>query len=328
MRDLDRTDRRVLYELDRNSRIPFASLAKKLKIPPETIRHRVNRLFSEQVISNAFALIDSGKLGFAHYKVLIRLHNVTEANIREIFQYLHANKHVLRLAQVEGAFDIAIAYKTASITELDTFINDLTSEYGSVISKRNLSANVWSKYLPRSYLIGRARRGGSEYGYAVGSARYQLDKTNHEILKLLAKDSRIPAAKIADSLKHGKKVEPITATAVLQRIARLEKDRIIKGYSISLDPAVIGRGDYKVLLFFNQLSEEDVSTFLSYCQKNPNIVHVVKSLGGWDYELDMEVEDFQQYRSIVLEVTSRFAHLIKDYSALRRIKLHKYNFYH
>ncbi|MCH8022562.1 MAG: winged helix-turn-helix transcriptional regulator [Thaumarchaeota archaeon] len=56
--NLDKLDRKILFELDLNSRIPTTKLAKKLKVSREVVDYRIKRLtdnkyirtFAEEVI--------------------------------------------------------------------------------------------------------------------------------------------------------------------------------------------------------------------------------------------------------------------------------------
>ena len=62
----------------------------------------------------------------------------------------------------------------------------------------------------------------------------ELDETDRRILKLLQKDGRLAHAAIA------KKVG-LTGPSVLARVRRMEDAGVIRGYSILLDEAALGR---------------------------------------------------------------------------------------
>ncbi len=60
-----------------------------------------------------------------------------------------------------------------------------------------------------------------------------LDQTDLKILKLLQRNARIPNAEIARKLK-------IAPSATLNRIRRLEEEKIILGYETKVDPISLG----------------------------------------------------------------------------------------
>jgi Lrp/AsnC family leucine-responsive transcriptional regulator len=61
-----------------------------------------------------------------------------------------------------------------------------------------------------------------------------LDKLDLQILTLLTKDGRAPAAQIADRVG-------LSRPAVADRIEKLERSGVIRGTTVVVDPAAIGR---------------------------------------------------------------------------------------
>ena len=84
---------------------------------------------------------------------------------------------------------------------------------------------------------------------------------------------------------------------------------------------------YKDLVYLNNVSMEKITSFVSYCRTKNRIVYIIKSLGVWDYELDIEVESVQQFRELMWDLTRKYFDIIEDYNALIINKIHKYNVY-
>ena len=94
---LDLKDKKILYELDKNSRQSYSQLAKKVYLSQEATRYRVNRLIQNKVIFKFFTKIDVSKLGLTFYKVLIKFHNINEQKKEEIIHYLVKQPIVFRI---------------------------------------------------------------------------------------------------------------------------------------------------------------------------------------------------------------------------------------
>lgn len=60
-----------------------------------------------------------------------------------------------------------------------------------------------------------------------------LDETNRRILRALAEDPRLRTAELARAVG-------LSAPAVRERVGRLERAGVIRGYRLDLDPAAIG----------------------------------------------------------------------------------------
>src|SRR3989344_5891027 len=63
--------------------------------------------------------------------------------------------------------------------------------------------------------------------------------------------------------------------------------------------------------FFKATSEERKRTLMEYCRMNSNIVYIVKCLGQWDFEIDIEVENTEKFREILMKFKTTFSDIIK-----------------
>ena len=87
-----------------------------------------------------------------------------------------------------------------------------------------------------------------------------MDKKDVKILVELAKNSRIPATRIAKMLG-------ISDVAVKKRLAKLEKGGYIKGYQIVVDPVKLG---FRVVAYIGVNIDSD------------KIIEVAQKLASWD----------------------------------------------
>ncbi len=62
--ELDRIDRKILNQLQRNGRVAFSSIAQETGLDEATIRYRVKKLKEKGVITKFTALLDPAKIGF------------------------------------------------------------------------------------------------------------------------------------------------------------------------------------------------------------------------------------------------------------------------
>ncbi|MBI2572329.1 hypothetical protein HYV86_00555 [Candidatus Woesearchaeota archaeon] len=81
-----------------------------------------------------------------------------------------------------------------------------------------------------------------------------------------------------------------------------------------------------MLISLRNINEEKYSQLVEFCRVHPNIVYIVKALGPWDFEADLEVEDVEEFRVILMQLKSEFSEIIRDYSTLQIYQVHKYNF--
>lgn len=123
-----------------------------------------------------------------------------------------------------------------------------------------------------------------------------MDKLDYEILKRLNSNARMSLKQIAADVG-------ITSPAVKTRIEKLEKDGVIRGYSLNLDPRAIG---FMVTAFINVAVEseyrEEFYAFVQNCQNviechgiTGNYFALLKVLFKSTMELDNFLNRIQKY---------------------------------
>jgi Lrp/AsnC family leucine-responsive transcriptional regulator len=138
-------------------------------------------------------------------------------------------------------------------------------------------------------------------------------------LKRLTDDSTVAATSIAQDLK-------IAVDTVLQRIKRFEQEHLIARFLPVLNNRKINQLHYKVLISLSDHSPERIKQLLQFCRSFNRIIYIIKSLGNWNYELDIEVEDVDQFREIMMTITKEFPDIIRDYDSLLIRNIFKYNY--
>ena len=315
-KNLDKQDLNILHKLDRNSRASITNIAKLAKIPTETARYRIQRLCERQIITKFYGIVDLSKLGCTLYKIYFGLQNANEEAVSKMVSYLESIPGLIWMIRVDGKYDLALGLIVDQVMTLDSFLENFNTKFSKYIRKRSICINVSMHYLERDYLINKKfRETHKARQYSAEGSKIKVDELDCTIIEILSEDSRTPSAQIARDLSIKLKKE-ISTELVLNRIKRIEKEGIITGYCIILNSSLMDQLHIKVLLNLSAYSPEKVREFVNFCWKIPRVVHAVKVIGEWDYEIDLEVENTSQYREIMGQITSEHPELIRDYNAL------------
>ena len=76
MEKIDIKDKKIIRELEINSRQSISQIARKIGASKEFTKYRINRLFEKNIISKTFAVIDFGKLGWTTFRVYFKLEKI------------------------------------------------------------------------------------------------------------------------------------------------------------------------------------------------------------------------------------------------------------
>lgn len=122
---LDKRDRRILKELQRNGRISNVALAELANLSPTPCLERVRRLEKEGFISGYVALADPIKLerGLCAY-LEVSLASTTTEDIRKFNQHMRDLPEVQECQFVAGGFDYLIKIRVADMQHYQRFLGE------------------------------------------------------------------------------------------------------------------------------------------------------------------------------------------------------------
>jgi len=115
MEKLDVKDRKILYELDLDSRQSFARLGKKVGLHKDVVAYRVKKLLEKGIIKNFYTEVNDYILGYSPVKFYLTYQNVTPAIKQEIIEYLVNNPHTNVVHSLEGQYDVCVIAEVGNI---------------------------------------------------------------------------------------------------------------------------------------------------------------------------------------------------------------------
>ena len=102
---VDKRDRKILAELDRNCRIPTTKLARIARKSRQAVEYRIDQLVKKGVITSFNAAFNPHKMGYKIYKIYLKLRNVPEEKQR-LFEYLQSSGIVYWMGECSGTWDL------------------------------------------------------------------------------------------------------------------------------------------------------------------------------------------------------------------------------
>lgn len=303
---LDLKDRKILFELEQDSRQSLTQLAKKVGLKKETVFHRMKNLENRGIIKKYLTEINTYKLGYQFYPVLIRFQNTTPVKEKEIFDYLEKSPYMAWLTKCEGAWDLTFTLIAKGNFELKKFLNWFLEKYSRYISDKHVFITTEIHYFKRGFWLDRKT---TEIISTGGVEQVKLDFKDLELLRMLSSNSRKPLVDIAKKIK-------INPKNVAYRIKKLEKEGIIQGSRILVDFSKMGYKFYKVWFSLQDLTEEKFEKLMNYFKEHKNIIWTTKFIGSYDLSIEIEVKDVEEFRLILGEIKDKFSGLIKKHESL------------
>jgi Lrp/AsnC family transcriptional regulator for asnA, asnC and gidA len=116
MNKLDDMDKKIINELQKDSRKPFVEIAKEVGVSDPTIHARVKKLQDNGVIKQFTTVLSPGKVekGVAAFIEI----NMKPNNVEEVIKRLENIDDMLEIHETHGDYDILVKLRAKSNDEL------------------------------------------------------------------------------------------------------------------------------------------------------------------------------------------------------------------
>lgn len=305
---LDELDRKILYELDMNSRQSCKQIAKKVGSNKNTVNYRIHKLIKNRIIVKFTTHINPAKFGYQNIKVYFQFQNFDKNIETQFFEYLKKFERVGWIVRGSGSWDAIFCYWAKSSFDFyQTFIKIL-NKFSPYIYRKEVVHNInWFYYnrkwlLPQNFKIQPLL-----YGEEPGNEK--IDTLNKKILKELSKNSRMPIKDIALKLNT-------SAQNIIKRIKNLRQKGIITKFGIDLNYEKLGLLFCKTFIYLDNITSQGLKEIYDYCALQPNIFALTTTLGAWDLELEFEVSKFKEVIEIMDDLKRKFKDMIRSYESI------------
>lgn len=313
---LDLIDKKILFELDKNSRSTYTEIAKLVRVKKETVKYRMDKLIEQHVIQGFYAVIDYAKLGFLSFRLYLTLENAGPQKQEEIIQYLLKNPNIWILYRTTGPYHITFSIWVRDQWEYETFWYDLIGKFGNNLSDYHLALVTKYTEFSRNYLID-SKEEKQQYTILQKTHEEKLDKFDFQLLELLSQNARMSLTDISKKIK-------LSIVSIRAHLKNLLKQKVIVGFRTMIDYDAIKYQYYKVDMWMSDPTKycEIVGKVLSH----KNVTYTEKTLVTSHFEFDLEVENFEQFIEIMDSFEKQFPGKIKKYTYYSLIKNYKISY--
>lgn len=316
---LDSLDKSILYVLGEDARITYKELARKINSKKPTVAYRVQRLIEEGVIWKFVPVVSIRRLGLHGYKLYARLQGLDQQAKKQLFEDLTNNPAINWVAETTGAWDLMWSVIAPSIADFAEQKDAFLASCGPYVQDYAVTILEDALVFNRDYLVEQKPTYRKEFIFGGEPEVVHLEDTKKRLLKAIMNDGRYQVTKLADKLN-------LNVRTVMAHLSELEEQGIIQGYTTFVDIQKMGLQFFKLSVHLQHFSSEKYDSLLSFCKSQPNVLHLIKALGPWELEVELEAQDITQIYAFIEELKTQFPLLIKRTEISIFKKEHKLEF--
>jgi DNA-binding Lrp family transcriptional regulator len=316
---IDLKDRRILYELDYNSRESLTQIGKKVGLKKDVVSYRIKKLQEEGVIQCFYTVIDAYKLGYTLFRYYINYQFVNPEIRTKIIEYFKNYKNICTVGDALGKYDLIVVTWVKDINEFYQFWSKALDKFGDFFESKLFSVYIHGVGFRQSYLLldnyKIEDRVDHEY-FGVGKT-VEIDETDYHLLNDIALNARAPLIELAEKFD-------CSSQTIKYRIKRLKKEGLIQAFRVAVNQTLLGFERFKCDIFLKNHSQR--INIINYIKKNPHLTYISTSTGLTDLEFEFIVQNQTQLLDIIEDINLKFPDSIKNSSIYGNFNAYKETF--
>lgn len=298
MRLSDR-ERRILRTLELNADLTVAEIAKQTGMQTHAVAYYISKLKSSGILGPRRASVNSYRLGFFDFHFVFSLTTGSSTKRERFISALRKSPSVAWLAEVGGTHQFAMSVRVRQIQDALSFMAGVGEKFPNVIRSQQLSIVSSVTSFGRRYLYGKGRVVPSFKNKFEEALISSLDSIDYQILRGLSELDLSSERELA-------RLIGLPFSTVRRRIGLLEESKVINGYYHHIDAAKLGFQIFKLLIFTRSQDSRFLQQLEDFAASQENAVHYIESLGSWQNELVVEVQEAVHASQLADKLQERF----------------------
>ena len=320
MSELSVKDRKILYQLDLNSRQSYSIIGKKTGLHKSSVQHRIKLMEKSGIINGYYSIIDSFKLDYDVLKIYFSFQYTTQKIEKDIITHFLNSKYIWALYTVNGWFDLDVILWFKDRYQFFNFWEKTLLKYGDYFQDIKLSFYIRLKTFRSDYLLTDIQQNIPRNVSTLTGEKtiIHIDQLDFDILGLIAPNARISLTDISKTLGQPRSL-------IKSRFNRLIKNKVIQGFRVKLDTSKIGYVFFKIDIQLKEYNKRN--KILKYISKNPHLIAIDETIGVSHIELELQLHNVEEIHEIMNDISTKFPEAIRSYRFLSIKKLYKLSYF-
>jgi len=295
---VDEKDKEILFELLQDCTQATSKIAKKVKLPRQTVDYRIKKLEKEKVIKKYTINVDYQKLGFNRHSLYLDMKSIPHDKVNKYLDLVTDIQEVSCCYMLHGVskWKLYLSVWTKTIERYDEIQTKIMSKFKKYI-KNYLSFQGVRSY---TYFARRLKpKAKAKVDVKHEMDHIELKPIEWKLLNLLKKNSRLPVVDLAKKLH-------VSVNTIMRKMKQLTKKGIIQRFYPILHMKKLGYTEYTFISRIDPSCEKELKEFLEYTKKDNRFVIVIKAVGYVNLYYAFLVKDGNELHEITSKIEDIF----------------------
>ncbi|MFA5412183.1 MAG: Lrp/AsnC family transcriptional regulator [Candidatus Micrarchaeia archaeon] len=322
MEKIDLKDRKILYILTQNSRLPTNRIAKMAGLSKDAVLYRIKRLERMGVICKYFTRIHPDSLGYNSFQLTMSLSPGKE-EMEKIMGHIRAHPFCMNAFTMLGRWDVLAEFAVRNDEDVYRIVSEISGVCGAALNDLEVKSCAFL-YKKTNFMDAVGETGlrpfSTRRSAVVQKGRPRLDARDAAVLRSLDSNGR---KRIVDMVKE----TGLDRDVVGYRKANLEALGVIEGYGVDLDVSMLGFNSYYIEFMLKNITPEYEAKLKAYFKTQKGVTygfHSANSLGGVAF---FTARGPSELHETLLEFRNNFLPVMRSLEVMTVLKEHKFTFF-
>lgn len=272
-----------------------------------TVRYTLQKALDAGLICRR-AFFNLFLLGFTQYEVYFSL-STNRKNLRSsLLQALTEADNVSWVGEFSGEYHYGFNICVRSVAEVAEFLDRLATKLDLSFLEKAFASRLSLTFFGNKYLSKKPSQ-APELCYRATNKYVEIDEIDHLVLKTMMDHN-------SGSRRELARATALPYSTLEYRLKKLEQSKVICGYYLHIKEDLLGVLSFLCLVSVKGFNQTAKKKFFTFCRNHPAITVFIESLGSWDYELAVEVENPRQMLALTQDLQDNFGSQLQSIKVL------------
>jgi Lrp/AsnC family leucine-responsive transcriptional regulator len=300
---MNKKEKLVIEQLDRNAKVKINELAKKLLISKQACYNIIKSLEKKGIIKGYITVIDTYRLGANNVYIFLEIRGLSSEEMKKRQNKLKEIEALTSITNLFGDYDLGISVYFRDLIELSHILNKIDFIFGKSIEKKSI--HLTKSHIVQS-MVFEDKKDRISFKREIVKDFIKITPLEKKILELIGFNSRLNYIDIGEHLG-------VSPNTVKYHIKKLENEKVILGCKTLLDYSKLGYlwNICKLEIF----PGKKIEPILEYFKNNKKIPFLTVDLDN-NIQFDYLSEDYASLKEFLRDLKVKYNPVIKKYTLL------------
>lgn len=280
----------------------------------------VKRMENRIVLKNFITYIDTQKLGYTFYNVLIKLKYMTKEDKQKLVNRLKAIPNVAWLSSFRGEWQMIVSILAKDVGEFSFYLDEVLNSTKGKLLDYTFFIVISASQLGYKKIHSSAQGGYNYFARISRKEMVNLSDNDLKVLKVIADNVRLSNVDIAKKAK-------ITTDKVRYSLKKLEKEKVLQGFKPLVNVSKLGYLWHIIFLRLKTSTEEQKEEMASFLKELPEVFYVVRGVGNCNLMVEFQTQTLDEFEKVKDLISVKFGQLIADEKTVQLTEEHKCTYF-